>query len=75
MGGEDGEIETEDRVWGMAIDFVVRWVVGVVVLCVEGKTDFLLCFLRLSFCCSAVVAVLSAAAEIRELVVFVSEKV
>ena len=75
MGGEDGEIETEDRVWGMAIDFVVSWVVGVVVLCVEGKTDFLLCFLRLSFCFSAVVAVLSAAAEVRELDVFVIEEV
>jgi hypothetical protein len=27
MGGEDGEAGTEDRVWGVTIEFVMCWIV------------------------------------------------
>jgi hypothetical protein len=29
MGGEDGEVETGDRVWGVTIEFVMCWMVSV----------------------------------------------
>jgi hypothetical protein len=84
LGGEDGEIVTEDRAWGMRIDFVTCWMFSVGVCWLSSVCLPALGCSYLSFSFSpaaaaalsvipAAAAVLSVVAGVGELVVVVGE--